>query len=301
MRLLTMLVIALMAAAGVYAGETGPAGLLPADGEIEGWKKDGEPLIYGPDNLWEYINGQAEVFIPYDFREVAAQHYLDPEELEVKVEAYWHGSALNAFGIYTQLRSPDVEFLDIGNEAFGDGYSIHFWKGGYYVKVSAYDEGEKSSAAMKEFASLVAGKIADGGEQPPEVSLFPPGGLVEKSVTYVTGGVMGSSKLPAAFTAEYVEGETKGMLYLFPLETEENAGETFDWYSGEIGAKAGKASAGNTEFKVADGEAPYRGPVRIFRYGRFMGIVTGFEAGSKTASGIAAGSVKLIDGSCGGK
>jgi len=292
--IIAALLITAITAAGAQADGITPRELLPADNEISGWKKDGEPLFFGQDDLWEYIDGQAESFLMYDFREVAAQHYLDPSGLEIKVEIYEHGSPLMAFGIYSQFRSSDVTYLDIGNEAFGDEYSIHFWKGRFYVKIYAYEEGEKSRAALRAFAEIVAAKIPDEGGQPAEVSLFPGGGLVEKSVTFVNEGVMGSGKLPPAFTGDYIIGEEKGKLYIFPLETAEKAAEVFAWYTGEIGAAAGEAGPEGARYAVADGEAPYRGAVKVFRCGRFMGIVTGFGAGSSQAGDLADETVSLI-------
>ena len=290
-----VLLLAALSWAGVCAGEVSPAGLLPGENDLEGWKKDGETLLYGPGNLWEYINGQAESFLMYDFREVAAQHYIDGSDLEIKVEIYEHGNSLMTFGIYSQFRSPDGLYLDIGNEGFGDEYSLHFWKGRFYVKIYAYEEGEKSSAAMREFSGIVAGRIPDEGGEPSETSLFPRGGLVEKSVTYVSEGVMGSGKLPPAFSGEYKVGGEKGKLYIFPLESDEAAAGIFGWYTGELGASAGEAGSGKMKYSVADGEAPYRGAVKAFIYGRFMGVVTGFEAGSKAAGTLAGETVALIE------
>ena len=276
------------------AGEVSPAGLLPAEKDLEGWKMDGEVLFYTADNLWEYINGQAETFLMYDFHEVAAQHYLNASDLEIKVEIYEHGNSLMTFGIYSQFRSPEGAYLDIGNEAFGDEYSIHFWKGRFYVKVYAYDEGDVSAAAMKVFAGIVAGRIPDEGGEPKETGLFPRGGLIGKSVTYVSEGVMGTGKLPPAFTGNYLVGEEKGKLYIFPLESEEAAKKIFDWYKKEIGATTSGELAGKMDFEAARGEAPYRGSVLVFRTGRFMGIVAGFEAGSETSVSLVLDTVALI-------
>ena len=292
-----VLLMTVLLAHGINAGETAPGDLLPVEKDLDGWKKDGEALLYRPDNLWEYINGQAESFLMYDFHEVAAQHYLDGSGLEIKVEIYGHGDPLMAFGIYTQFRSPENAFLDIGNEAFGDEYSLHFWKGRFYVKVYAYEEGEKSSEAMKMFAGLVAGTIPEEGGEPHMVSLFPRDGLIEKSVVYITEGVMGSGKLPPVFTGDYLIGEEKGRLYLFRLDSEDAAAETFSWYAGEIGAAPEKAVSNGAEYSVADGEAPYRGAVKVFRYGIFMGIVTGFPADSGSAGKISGEFLEMVAGS----
>jgi len=237
----------------------------------------------------------------YDFHEVAAQHYLNASDLEIKVEIYEHGDSLMTFGIYSQFRSPEGSYLDFGNEGFGDEYSIHFWKGRFYVKVYAYDEGDESAAAMKVFAGIVAGRIPGEGGEPKETGLFPRGGLVEKSVTYISEGVMGSGKLPPAFTGNYLIGEEKGKLYIFPLESEEAAKKSFDWYKKEIGATASGEFAGKTGFEAAGGEAAYRGPVLVFRSGRVMGIAAGFEDGSDTASSLVLDTVALIGEFCGKK
>jgi hypothetical protein len=280
-------------AAGSAAHKT-PASLLPAGGEIEGWRVDGGELSYGPENLWEYINGQAESFLMYDFRSVAARRYMKGEDLEIKAEIYDHGSPLMAFGIYSQFRSPGGTYLDIGNEAFGDDYSLHFWKGRFYVKISAYDDGEESGEAMKRFARTIAGKIEEGGVEPPETALFPGKGLEKKSVTYVTVGALGSGKLPPAFTGEYTAGGEKGKLYIFPLSTEAASKETFEMYVAETGASSGAAGAGKIEYLLASGEAPYRGHMRIFSFGRFMGVLTGFAEGSQEAREIVDEAVMLM-------
>jgi hypothetical protein len=282
------------AAAFVSSASAGPEALLPSSEETGGWARDGETLEYMPENLWEYINGQAESFLMYDFRSVAAQHYLSSEGLEIKVEIYEHASPLMAFGIYSQLRSPGSNYLDIGAEAFGDAYSINLWKDRYYIKVAAYEQGEKSRAAMEMFAGLVADRVKNDPGEPGEVSLFPPEGLEEKTVTYITGGVLGTSKFPPAFAADYRFDDDDGKLYLFGHETEEAASELFDWYVGEIGATTGESEKGCRKFPTARGEAPYRGSVLVFRSGKWVGIAVGFDPAGGNAAKLSSKTVELI-------
>lgn len=271
-----------------------PETLLPAPEAAPGWRADGDMLLYGPDDLWEYINGQAESFLRYDFVEVAARHYLDADGLEIKVDVYEHGSPLMAWGVYTQFRSPDAAFLDVGAEGFGDEYSLLFWKGPYYVRIQAFEEGEKSAAAMRLFAGLVADAIDFDGGEPAETAVFPPEGLVERSLTYVTEGAMGSGKLPEAFVADYLLGGEEGRLYLFPLEHEEDAGMLFEWYAGEIGAETSRRTGEGIDWEVGAGEAPYRGRVVAFRQGRWMGVAAGFGDGSGSGEALAAEAAQRI-------
>jgi hypothetical protein len=297
MKLTTMAVLALAAlAAQAGAQEEWPAPqtLLPVPGDVPEWRVDGELLVYGPEDLWEYIDGQAESILRYDFIEVAASHYLDEDGHEIKIDIYQLGSPLMAWGVYTQFRSPDASFLDIGAEGFGDEYSILFWKGPYYVRVQTFDEGEESAHAMRMFARLVADAIDYEGGEPAETEVFPPEGLVPHSLTYVTEGVMGSGSLPAAFVGDYRRGDEEGRLYLFPLDHEEDAGMLLDWYAGEVGAEMRGAGEKGVVWEIGEGEAPYRGRVVVFRQGRWMGVVAGFGAEGGAGEALAGEAAKRI-------
>ncbi|MBU8921356.1 MAG: hypothetical protein KOO63_06005 [Bacteroidales bacterium] len=278
------------------AEEQAAEGLLPASGQLEGWARDGDVISYLPDNLWEYINGSAESFLMYDFRQVVAMHYLDPSEREIKVEIYDHGSPLMTFGIYSMLRSPDAEYLEIGCEAFGDEYTLHFWKDRFYVKVYSYSEGPGMKEAMKTFAAEIAKTIKGFGGEPSEVALFPKEDLVKKSITYMTTGVMSSSKLPPAFVARYERDSVKGKVYLFTSPDADEAAGLISSYAEMIGTGVEKAELSGVSCLMVDGEAPYRGRVVAVQVGRWMAVVTGFEEDPALADSLAGRLVTGING-----
>mgnify|MGYP001035785546 CR=1 FL=1 len=285
--LLFLSACALLPAACEGSEGGGAAALLPDEGLFEGWKADGEVLLYSADDLWEYINGSAETFLMYDFIGVAVKHYLNGSGSEIKIEIYEHGSPLMAFGIFSQYRSPDAGSFGLGNESFGDAYTLHFWKGRYYVKVYAYDEGPGVAESMKQFAEAVESGIAEAGSIPEEVSLFPAGGLVANSVTYVTEGVMGSGDLPPAFAASYGEGGA-AKIYLFTLDDSAKAAALFESYSGGIGAETKEIESGGTRYGIAAGQAPYRGRVVVIKHGNRVAVLSGFGEEEEPAEALAA-------------
>jgi hypothetical protein len=238
--------------------------------------RDGDRLFYVAENLWEYIDGAAEQFLAYEFDSVAAQDYLSPDGKGLKVEIYRHRSPLMAFGIYTQFRSPDYEFFEIGGECFGDEYSLHFWKGPYFVKINVFEESGELAAAMKDFAGEVAGKIESEGTLPALLTCFPEEGLLEKSIIYVTEGVLGRGTFPPAFIGEYRIDGSAGKLYLFQTNGDDHAREIHDWYAGLIDAGMDERVTPHGTYIAGAGTDQYRGRVLIFRYGGRLGIVTGF-------------------------
>lgn len=288
---LAFITLALCAAfpgpAGCAGGGDTLLGLLPSPKEVEGWRTDGDHMEFEADNLWEYIDGAAEGFLAYDFRRLVVQDYVSESGGEVKLEIYAHGSPLMAFGIYAQHRDPSLTFYETGNEGFGDEYSLHFWKGAYYVRVNAFEKGEETERVMDLFARAVASRITDEEWAPPELAFFTAGGLVERSEKYLVMGVLGMSKLPPAFSAEYRLGEREGKLYLFPLESAASAREIFDWYGGELGMSGEELKeCGGEPVWVKRGEDPYRGRVLLFLVRGWVGVVTGFSDAPELMDGL---------------
>ena len=185
--------------------------LLPAADEISGWKTDGEPLFYTQDNLWEYIDGSAENFLSFDFRQVIAQDYVSAAGRGLKVEIYEHGSPLMAYGIYAQMRSPGLALHEIGNEAFSDEYSINFWKDRFYVRVAVFETGEESDAALEALRDGDRGRDTGGGARfPPRRPRSPRKGSCRTTLRYLTQGVLGREKFPPAFVGTYMFGGERG-------------------------------------------------------------------------------------------
>ncbi len=270
--------------------------LLPASGSIEGWERDGEHLIYYADELWEYINGAAEGFLAYDVEAVVAQDYVSAEGWGLKLEIYDHQTPLMGFGIYSQHRDPELRFLEVGAEGFGDEYSLQCWKGRYYIKINVFETGEALSRAMRLFAEAVAADIPGEASFPSELGVFPEEGLVGKSLTYLTEGVLGRGRFPHAFAGDYELEGASGRLYLFPLGSAGEAEALAGWYAGETGAALDGGTAGRETYRYGTGVDPYQDEVSIFTCHSWVGVVTGFENKQAVRRKIVEGAVhELLD------
>ena len=79
--------------------------LLPV---VEGMKESASPQIYFPETLFEYINGAAEIYLSYDFKElIVAEYQKSGSSDSIAVEIYDMGNHKNSFGIYSAERYPD--------------------------------------------------------------------------------------------------------------------------------------------------------------------------------------------------
>ena len=84
---LFLLVFVLSGEAVLLGKEQGTSlnGLLP---KVEDWKYSEEPMNFIPGNLYEYINGAAEIYLAYDFEELIVGQYekeKDAENLQLEL------------------------------------------------------------------------------------------------------------------------------------------------------------------------------------------------------------------------
>jgi len=146
----------------------GTAILLPADGEIEGWKRFGEMFKASNDlELYKCVDGGAGLYINHGFQAYAGQLYRGSEGLEVEVAIYDQGSARNARGLYqdplTKADSGKV-LGNLGNEARIDErglfvYGVEFIQDHFFVRVLIQDRTENGLSIALLFAHHVSERI----------------------------------------------------------------------------------------------------------------------------------------------
>ena len=91
------------------------------------------------ETLFEYIDGAAEAYIGYDFRELAGRRVRpDRNENDGHGRNLRHGHGLNAFGIYAAERYPESRFLPIGVQGYYEEGTLNFLAGRYYVKLLCF-------------------------------------------------------------------------------------------------------------------------------------------------------------------
>src|SRR5438270_5808702 len=77
----------------------------------------GQPSLYKPDNLYEYIDGGADVYLLYDFQQLLHQQLKDGGA-ELTADIYEMRTPEDAFGIYAAERSPSYQFIMLGVDGY---------------------------------------------------------------------------------------------------------------------------------------------------------------------------------------
>ena len=63
--------------------------------EIPGWNVNVENEVYDANNLWDIIDGAADLFLEYSFIDLHTARYINADSVEVRVEVYRHNSPIH--------------------------------------------------------------------------------------------------------------------------------------------------------------------------------------------------------------
>jgi hypothetical protein len=181
---LAWVIMVMIALGGCGApGGQGPApqDLLPASGAVAGWERSGEVEIYVPEDLFDYMDGQAELFFVYRFERLAVQEYQCGDEGPIIVEVYQVASPADAYGLFSFYTTGQPMDLGAGG-AVEPGRLISFWQGPFYARVFAYGEAEQES--LSALARQVAAGMPEEGGLPELVTRLPQENLVSGSARF---------------------------------------------------------------------------------------------------------------------
>lgn len=158
---------------------------LPA--QLQGWQKSAKGEVYTKANLFEYINGGAELYISYDFINLAARTYKkqgDDEVPEIKIDIFDMSSAANAFGVFAHSKEKVDRFIAPDVESEYAAGLLTFWKGRYYVSILAYPETEEKKKLVQTLGRAIATQIKEKSVKPALIDKLP-----QSSETNNTGGI----------------------------------------------------------------------------------------------------------------
>ena len=196
---------------------------MPRPDFMPDWTFDLEPQVYTAENLYEYINGEAELYNSYTLKDMVTAVYVSErnDSHTLSVDIYDMGSPLDAFGVYSNFRNPDARYGDIGTQAIVSEYNIRFYQGRFYVNLVAGVNSKAMQEIMQRVAHEIANKIPDQ-DPPPELELLPQLNRIENSMKFQREGFLGQSAFGNSLYARYTvnSGTVTGFVVI-----KENAGQ----------------------------------------------------------------------------
>ncbi len=215
--------------------------LLPLSGLLPGWALAGPIKKYTGEDLFEYINGEAELYLQFGFKILTAGLYLKDgnEKLGIAADVYEMGSDLEAFGIYANYRKPTAEPVKAGIEGFVSPSQLMFYQGRYFVQLNASGAATQDQAVFLNLAGLISRNLPTSSKSPPELTLLGISALIPKTEKYIPQSVLGYPFFKKGLTAQALLDGRPVRIFVLLEESIAEARQTIQAYEQALKEKGG--------------------------------------------------------------
>lgn len=236
-------------------------------------KPFGPPEQFSPDNLYDKIDGKAELYLAAGFVQMHCQRFALQAAPDEWFEwfVYDMGGLPQAFSVFSTQRRSEGRPLDLTPYAYRTRNGLYFVWGQDYIEAVASAEDERLTDAMLAMgARFVAAKPA-APTRLSQLDLFPQANLVPASYTLQTSDAFGFDQLKNVFTAQYKVAGTEFMAFLTTCTNHAAAESLSTAYRGFLLANGGKAASSS---KSSDTPIGIMGTFEfVFVEGNFVGGV----------------------------
>jgi len=149
---------------------------------IDGWTKLSDDRIFNEENLYDYIDGSAELYLSFGFSKVFNRIYSNTAGKEILVDIFYMNSSQDAFGVFS-FTVGEIS-ADYGQQSQIAPGAIIFWKDKYYVSIFSNPVTEESTRLMGKLAHLIDDSITEEGKLPEILDYLPLSNLDKQSIRY---------------------------------------------------------------------------------------------------------------------
>ncbi|PJB81482.1 MAG: hypothetical protein CO090_03180 [Acidobacteria bacterium CG_4_9_14_3_um_filter_49_7] len=115
---------------------------------------------YSAENLYGYIDGGAELFLEFGFKELKTVH-LTRGKAQLSVEMYQMTEIMSALGIYLAKCSPETPMDGVVPRNSGDRYQLAVVRGCWFIFINNFDGNRSHLQQMRQLANQLAAQIPD--------------------------------------------------------------------------------------------------------------------------------------------
>lgn len=204
--------------------------LLPIAAHAHPWIQAKDAEIYTPENLSDYINGGARPYVEYGFDQMIHAVYAHKTEpgRRMVIDIYEMDSPLAAYGIYSTMRPPGADGVQLGTSGFWAGGLLCFAKNRIYAAIQTPGETASDYASAMLIGGFLDRQIKLPDDPPEMVNAFPDEDLVKYSIRYLAGDMLGHRFLGAGWQATYRYRGVTHEVFVIPCDDQPAALERYE-------------------------------------------------------------------------
>jgi len=211
----------------------------PLEVNLPGTSPMSDTEFYGPNNLFEKIDGRAPAYLTFNFQGLRCRSFsvTGAAGSYVDVYEYRFDTPINAFGMFAIERDANGKPLDFAPDGYSGELGYYFRQGIVYVQIIASDQNAKTMALAKALAMDRAKNLKaddtglDGRRRLPSTGLDP------ATVQFVQENAQGQDFLKNVFQAIYDYKGKKLPFFIMVTKPEDAAAafKSFQEFCGKFG------------------------------------------------------------------
>jgi hypothetical protein len=158
MKLLSLAMLLAVVAAGC-ARRPDPGSLLPETSEAAGWIKTGSTRVFEAEDLWRYVDGDAERYIRAGVQRTVTGQYRYQDRIEAVADVHVMKSSDGAKELFESESSMGSRSIEVGDAARMYGQMLLFRKGPYLVRLVPYQDTPDVPGKILELARAMERKL----------------------------------------------------------------------------------------------------------------------------------------------
>lgn len=204
--MICMIAMILMAKIPLWADDNLMKNVLPLPGFAEDWTAKDPLNFYDRETLFEHINGEAELYIPYGFDMLATVTYVNRSNPDVWLiaDVYRMGSLLDAFGIYANYRRAKAVGVPFGADGFILPSQLMFYQDRYFVRLQVTGATSLQQKIYLACGRAIAHKLPKDERRPRELEMVRIPALVPGSERYIPQSLLGYAFFRRGVSADAV-------------------------------------------------------------------------------------------------
>jgi hypothetical protein len=268
MRFLVYLSILLLAAGSALADPPAPSCSL-----VPGWTQQGQPRSYTSDNLFEYMDGNAEGYLIYGFQKMAGVTCVNGGDTFV-VDISEFADPDSAYGMFTSNRDAQQPTAQVGMAGQLVPRRLIFVKDKYFFEIAA-NPAKDHTPGLKAFAAKLETLVQGRTTLPEALLWFPTENLQKESIRLIPESVLGLRILKRGYVGLYDFGKA----FLVKESSPDAAAAVIAKWKTRIG-ETKPAQLGDEAFEARD---KYLGGLYVFRKGVYIGGIANLKEGTDGA------------------
>jgi hypothetical protein len=233
------------------------------------------PEVFTPDNLYDKIDGKAELYLSAGVLGVRCQRFALKNDPNTWMEffVYDMDNLRQSFAVYSMQQRAEAQLLDLATYAYKTQNAFFFCCGRYYIEAVTASPTPEMMAAMLLVSRQFVARNPPQEVRLAELDLFPSEHLVPSSYMFQPADAFGFDQFKDVFSARYTVNGAEVMVFLTVRPTAGEATALSAAYRQFLLTNGGRSLPGTGKVPAASLAEMLGSVDLVFSHGKVVGGV----------------------------